>query len=138
MNEPDSAPPGRPIQLAAHRPLAGSGTTNSHVSSTGNPLKPSQVNFDRLELQALLRVYGFRVTDGDWRDYAIDFKADRAVFSVFRRASEAPLFRIEKDPKLARRQGAYCVRDQTGRVVKRGHELSTVLRVFDRRLKVVG
>ncbi len=119
-----------PISLAMRRPLAGGSIANSHIASTGNPLKPSQVNFDRRELQALLNVYSFRVADGEWRDYAIDFQRDRAVFSVFRKAREAPLFRVEKQPKLAKRQGAWSVIDQSGRVLKRGHELAQVLRVL--------
>lgn len=98
---------------------------------------PAQVTFDRRELDAILRIYGFKVGDGEWRDYAIDFLRDRAVFSVYARASEAPLFRIEKNPKLARRQGAYAVLAQQGQVLKRGHDLTQVLRVFEKRLKLV-
>lgn len=126
-----------PISLAARRPLTSSGISNSFQASTNNPVKPAQVTFDRMELQALLRIYGFRVADGDWRDYAIDFCADKAVFSVYRRASEAPLYRVEKVPKLTRRQGAYAVINQQGTVLKRGHDLTQVLRVFERQLKVV-
>ena len=77
------------------------------------------------------------VAAGHWRDYAIDHLKDRAVFSIFRKASEAPLFTVEKDPKLANRQGAYSVLSQQGTVLKRGHDLAQVLKVFDRRLKVV-
>ena len=85
-----------------------------------------------------MNVYGRKVADGEWRDYAIDTLKEAAVFSVFRRSSEAPLYRIEKRPKLARRQGAYAVIAATGLVVKRGHELAQVLRVFDKRkLKLV-
>lgn len=99
---------------------------------------PPQVSFDRRELNALLNLYGRRVAEGEWRDYAIDFLKDRAVFSVFRRTSEVPLYRIEKNPRLARRQGAYCVVTATGLVLKRGHELSRVLQVLDKPLRVVG
>jgi hypothetical protein len=77
------------------------------------------------------------VAAGEWRDYAIDFLRDRAVFSVFRRASEVPIYRIEKDPRLARRQGAYSVISATGLIVKRGHELENVLRAVDKSLKLV-
>ena len=77
-------------------------------------------------------VYGRMVADGEWRDYAIDFMKDRAVFSVFRRSSEVPIYRIEKNPKLARRQGAYSVISATGLIMRRGHELDRVLRVFDK------
>ena len=73
------------------------------------------------------------VADGEWRDYAIDLMKDRAVFSVFRRSSEMPLYRIEKDPKLARRQGAYSVVATGGMVLKRGHELASVLKVFEKK-----
>lgn len=95
------------------------------------------VTFHRRELDQILRVYGQMVAAGEWRDYAIDHLKDRAVFSVFRRASEVPLFQIVKDPKLARKQGAYSVVAATGLILKRGHELPRVLSVFDRKLKVV-
>ena len=77
------------------------------------------------------------VADGEWRDYAIDFLKDRAVFSIFRRASEMPLYRIEKDPRLARKQGAYSVVSASGHILRRGHELDRVLLVIDRKLSVV-
>ena len=125
------------ISLAARRSLSGPQNPNLIVSSTGNPVKPSQISFDRQELSAILRIYGFKVADGEWRDYAIDHLKDRAVFSVYRRANEAPLFRIEKNPKLSRKQGAYCVVGTNGAVLKRGHDISTVLRIFERQLKLV-
>jgi hypothetical protein len=96
-----------------------------------------QVSFDRRELGAILNVYGRMVAAGEWRDYAIDALKDRAVFSVFRRSSEMPLYRIEKTPRLSRRQGAYSVVSATGLILKRGHDLARVLRVLDRRLRLV-
>ncbi|WP_163265173.1 DUF2794 domain-containing protein [Chelativorans alearense] len=95
------------------------------------------VTFERRELDQILRLYGQMVATGEWRDYAIDHLRDRAVFSVFRRTSEVPLFQIVKTPKLARKQGAYSVIATTGAILKRGHELSRVLTVFDRKLKLV-
>ena len=99
--------------------------------------RPRQVSFDRAELREILDLYGRKVADGEWRDYAIDFTRDKAVFSIFRRTSEMPLYRIEKDPRLARRQGAYSVVTALGLVLKRGHELSRVLKVLDKPLKIV-
>jgi len=100
--------------------------------------RASRVFFDRGELNRLLNLYGRMVAAGEWRDYGIDGLADCAVFSVFKRASEAPLYRIEKRPALARRQGAWAVIGQGGLILRRGHELEQVLRIFDRgRFKVV-
>jgi hypothetical protein len=99
---------------------------------------PSQVTFNRRELNRILDLYGRKVAAGEWRDYAIDFLKDRAVFSVFRRTSEVPLYRIEKDPKLAQRQGAYSVITASGHILRRGHELDRVLRVIDKSLSLVG
>src|SRR4051794_24615033 len=96
---------------AVARTTAASPSTSS--SNTSNPL-PSRVTFNRLELNRILNLYGRMVADGEWRDYAIDFLKDRAVFSVFRRASEVPIYRIEKDPRLARKQGMYSVISATG------------------------
>ncbi|MGH6926141.1 MAG: DUF2794 domain-containing protein [Propylenella sp.] len=91
-----------------------------------------QVSFDRRELSAIFRVYGRKVADGEWRDYAIDHLEDRAVFSIFRRASETPMFRVEKIPGQARKQGVYRIVAATGLIMRRGHELAGVLRILDR------
>ena len=101
--------------------------------------RPEQASiaFDRRELQQILDLYGRKVAAGEWRDYAIDHLREKAVFSIFRRTSEMPLYRIEKDPKLARRQGLYSVIAATGLILKRGHDLAHVLRVLDRRLRPV-
>lgn len=99
--------------------------------------KPDAVAFTRDELSRILGLYGQFVAAGEWRDYAIDHLKDAAVFSVFRRASETPLYRIEKRPALAARQGAFAVVSMTGVILKRGTDLAQVLRLFDRqRLKL--
>jgi hypothetical protein len=95
------------------------------------------VTFDRRELDRILGLYGRMVAAGEWRDYAIDFLRDRAVFSVFRHAAEVPIYRIEKNPKLARRQGAYSVITATGLIMRRGPELDRVLRVLDKPEKAI-
>jgi hypothetical protein len=112
------------------RPVAKPGATA--------PAAPAVVSFDRTELREILDLYGRKVAAGEWRDYAIDCLKDKAVFSVFRRTSEVPLYRIEKDPKLARRQGAYSVVTASGLILKRGHELARVIAVLERALRVVG
>lgn len=95
------------------------------------------VRFERRELDQILRLYGRMVAANEWRDYAIDSLPERAVFSVYRRASETPLFQIVKDPKLASKQGAFSVVAASGLILKRGHELARVLGVFDKTLKLV-
>jgi hypothetical protein len=112
------------------------GGNPAHPGSAPAPL-PAQVTFTRRELNRILDLYGRKVAAGEWRDYAIDFLKDRAVFSVFRRASESPLYRIEKNPKLARKQGAFSVISATGLIVRRGPELDRVLRAIDVSLSVV-
>jgi hypothetical protein len=104
--------------------------------SEGGPRRGS-IAFDRRELTQILDVYGRKVASGEWRDYAIDTLKEKAVFSVFRRSSEVPLYRIEKDPKLARRQGAYSVIAATGLILKRGPDLARVLRALDRGLRLI-
>jgi len=108
----------------------GSGSP-ARSAATAPPSPVSQVTFSRRELKRILDLYGRKVAAGEWRDYAIDFMKDRAVFSVFRRSSEVPLYRIEKNPKLGRRQGAYSVISATGLIVRRGHELDRVLRAVE-------
>ena len=101
------------------------------------PSPPLVVSFDRAELREILNLYGRKVAEGEWRDYAMDFTPNRAVFSIFRRASEFPLSRIEKDPTLARKQGAYSVVAATGLILRRGPELARVIAVLDRKVKLV-
>ena len=95
---------------------------------------PDQVSFHRTELGPILSLYGRMVAAGEWRDYGISALKDVAVFSVFRRTAEHPLYRIEKRPKLRGRQGMYAVVTGEGQVLKRGHDLKTVLRVLERKL----
>ena len=90
--------------------------------------------FDRSELNRILNLYGRMVVAGEWRDYALDFQDDAAVFCVFRRSSEMPLYRIEKRPRLKDRQGEFAVIAASGLVLKRGHDLRSVLRVLERKL----
>ncbi|MFO1032659.1 MAG: DUF2794 domain-containing protein [Hyphomicrobiales bacterium] len=94
------------------------------------------VTFDRHELMAILNLYGRHVAEGEWRDYAMEFGRDSACFAIFRRAAEQPLYRIIKTPASARKQGAWSVVAMGGQILKRGHELAQVLRVFDKRPKL--
>jgi hypothetical protein len=105
---------------------------DTHGSEHGRP-----TSFDRHELAAILDLYGRKVASGAWRDYAIDLLRDKAVFSVYRRASEYALYRIEKDLRLARKQGAYSVIAAGGLIMKRGHDLKRVLSVLEDRLDLV-
>jgi hypothetical protein len=93
--------------------------------------RSEQVMFDRKELNTILTVYGRKVAEGEWRDYAIGCERDSATFSVFRRTAEVALYRIEKRPKLRHRQGLYSVIAATGLILKRGHDLAQVLRVLE-------
>jgi hypothetical protein len=106
--------------------------TSSNASQSRRP-----VCFDRREFNTILNVYGRKVAAGEWRDYALDMDKDRAVFSIFRRTSEMPIYRIEKNPKLARKQGAYRVIAAGGHILKRGTDLKRVLGVFEKRLTLV-
>jgi len=98
------------------------------------PAQPLQIMFHRTELSVILSLYGRMVAAGEWRDYGISTLRDAAVFSVFRRTAENPLYRIEKRPRLRMKQGQYCVIGPEGQVLKRGNDLKTVLRVLERKL----
>lgn len=89
---------------------------------TGRARVQADVSFDHRELREIMNVYGRGVADGSWKDYALDFTPDKAVLSIYRRASEVPLYRVEKDPELARKQGAYAVVNAAGFVLRRGHD----------------
>lgn len=95
---------------------------------------PEQTAFDRQELNVILGLYGRMVAAGEWRDYGLSHLRDVAVFSVFRRTAENPLYRIEKRPKLRMRQGQYAVIGMDGQILKRGNDLRQVLRLLERKL----
>lgn len=124
MSERTSAEPRTPEQTSRVLPFPSA------------PVTP-QITFDRNELRTIFNLYGRMVSQGEWRDYALDFRRDKAVFSIYRRSSEMPLYRVEKDPKLARRQGAYSVVASTGLVMKRGTDLARVLAVLEPPLRAV-
>ena len=115
-------------------PIALHRAVKAETARDMSPALVPQVTFDRLELNRILTVYGRMVAAGEWRDYALDFLDDMAVFSIFRRSAEMPLFRIEKRPKLRARQGQYSVVAAGGVILKRGHELAQVLKIFDKKL----
>jgi hypothetical protein len=115
-------------------PIALHRAVKAETARDMSPALMPQITFDRPELNRILTVYGRMVSCGEWRDYALDFLDDMAVFSIFRNSSEMPLFRIEKRPKLRARQGQYSVVAAGGVILKRGHELAQVLRIFDKKL----
>ena len=123
-----------PITISRSGRFARPGPANQPTKSI---TAPAQIVFNRRELEQILSMYGRRVAAGEWRDYAIDMLRDKAVFSIFRRSTETPLYRIEKNPKTARKQGPYSVIAATGLIVRRGHDLNKVLRVLDHKLKLV-
>jgi hypothetical protein len=125
------------IEAEDKEPSGGRATLVALAAKREPQISAAPISFDRYELNKILEVYGRRVADGEWRDYAIDHLGERAVFSIFRRASEIPLYRIVKQPKLARRQGAYALVAATGAILKRGHDLQYVLRAIDRPIRLV-
>ncbi len=127
----------QPSESAAGATVTPLHPASSPKPSSGSRPVPAIVSFDRRELGVILNIYGRQVAAGEWRDYAIDCLKDRAVFSIFRHASEMPLYRVEKTPKLARKQGAYSVLAPGGRIVKRGHELAQVLKVLEKGPRLV-
>jgi hypothetical protein len=125
------------VSDAEDKAMAGGGATLLSLTPPETAKTVPLISFNRLELNEILRVYGRMVAAGEWRDYAIDHLRDKAVFSIFRRSSEMPLYRVVKDPELRNRQGAYSVVAAGGYVMKRGHDLRQVLAVLDGKLKLV-
>ena len=99
-----------------------------------SPFPSAQVAFQRAELSVIMSLYGRMVAAGEWRDYGISCLKEVAVFSVFRRTAEIPLYRIEKRPKLRNKQGMYAIVGTGGQIMRRGHDLKSVLRVLERKL----
>jgi len=130
--QPSHAPKLQLVSCGAERPFE-SAFGASHYKHT-----VTQVTFERAELNLLLNLYGKKVAAGEWRDYALDFLPRKAIFSVFRRASEIPIYRVEKIPELVRRQGLYVVLNAGGQILRRGHQLDRVLRVLETKFKVIG
>lgn len=126
-----------PARLAESKARPGNRQAKTAAVPAQQRPAPQVVSFDRHELSTILNVYGRKVAEGEWRDYALDFTPNKAVFSIFRRTSEVPLYKVEKDPKLARKQGMYSVISATGLIMRRGTDLARVVSVLDKHLKVV-
>lgn len=109
-------------------------TLHTPPPSNSREMPNQQVAFHRTELAVILSLYGRMVAAGEWRDYGISCLREVAVFSVFRRTAENPLYRIEKRPKLRDKQGMYSVIGIDGQILRRGHDLKTVLRLLERKL----
>ena len=107
------------------------------ASAAPQPSMPALVSFNRQELREILGLYGRRVAEGEWRDYAINFTPQKAVFSVFRRSSEMPLYRIEKDPALGAKQGTFAAIVATGLILRRGNDLNRVLAALEKKPRLV-
>ena len=120
--------------IAFHPRGAGRSPTVNHGTKSA---PPARTTFNRTELTLILAVYGRRVAAGEWRDYAIDMLPETATFSMFRRSSECPIYRVEKTPRLARKQGAYSVITATGLILKRGNDLKRVLAVLEKPVRLV-
>ncbi len=120
------------------RPRGAGGRTGSYSGSGNSDGHAAPVTaFNRQELTAILALYGRKVAEGEWRDYALDHTRDKAVFSVFRRSCEFPIYRIEKAPRLAKKQGAFSIVTATGLILKRGSELARVLAALDSNVRLV-
>lgn len=113
------------------------GKSDQTAWSNSSPASQGQVAFDRSELRQILDLYVRKVANGEWRDYAIEFTSQKAVFSIYRRATEFPLYRIEKAPRLARKQGAYSVLAATGEVLRRSHDLAPLITALANKLTLV-
>ena len=114
-------------------------TVHSNVISLSNekPAPPiEQVSFNRRDIDILMQFYSARVGTGEWRDYAMDMLKDRAIFSIFKRASEVPIYTVHKTPKLAKRQGEWSLLNANGLILKRGKDLRQVLKVLDKKPKL--
>jgi len=95
---------------------------------------PEKTAFDRAELAVIMGLYGHMVAAGEWRDYGMSFLKDVAIFAIFRRTAEHPLYRIEKRPSLRHKQGQYSVIGADGQILRRGQDLKKVLRTLERKL----
>ena len=104
--------------------------SNTNFSSNSN----YSIAFNRRELNLILRVYGRMVALGEWRDYGISMLKDVSIFSIYRHSSECPFILIEKNPKLAKKQGIYSIIAMDGRILKRGNDLDLVLKLFGPKL----
>jgi hypothetical protein len=127
--EAPGAHPARSRKVAVAQPVSKTGSAPGDAADV--------ISFNRDELRKIFNLYGRKVGDGEWRDYAIDFTPQKAVFSIYRRACEYALYRIEKYPRLARKQGAYAVITATGLILKHGHDLSHVIASLDSGLRLV-
>ena len=94
------------------------------------------VYFSRGELQALLRLFSRQVAAKEWLDYSIDSGDKRAVFCVYRRAHDFPLYEIHKLASGTGKAGDFLI-VKKGSVGKVSRTLSSALHIFEPPLRAV-
>ena len=93
-----------------------------------------KVAFDKKELGQILRIYGRMVALGEWRDYGIAMLRDFSVFSIYRHASEYPIYRVKKTVRNANKPEIFSVITMDGIILKQGPDLQSVLRSLEVKL----
>ena len=108
---------------------------------TGNAYLTDQKKqnfFSKEELNLILSLYGKGVSSGQWKDYAIDSSRDETIFSIYRHASEMPIFKITKNHMCKRVDERWTVKSTSGEILKRNKNLNHLLRYFkQKKLKLV-
>jgi len=92
--------------------------------------------FTRSEMNQLLGLYSRHVSRGIWRDYAIDHRDGRALFSVFRHTHESALYTIVKSKTSPAAPAEFMVLSGRQRV-SAAPTLAEALEIFRTRLSVV-
>lgn len=121
----------RPTARETFPRAAGADKVNPDKAAASTKPIEASVFFDRREFNLILNLYARMVGQGEWRDYAIGHDRDSCSFAVFKRSADGALFRIVKTPKLARKQGAFAIIGQGGRIMRRGRDLAVMLRFFE-------
>ena len=96
-----------------------------------------RVFFNRDELNLLLGVYSRKVAVGAWRDYAIDHRSHMAVFSIYRRSQERPVFAVTKVMLRGEKAASYVLQADS-RQIRSTRSLMDIVRLLERRPALVG
>ena len=76
------------------------------ITSRSN-LNNSKLYFSKSELTKILKCYSVGVSKGNWKDYAIDFNKNEAIFLIYKHSLASPDCILSKLKERRRRKITY-------------------------------
>ena len=90
-------------------------------------INKNYIFFSKYELTSILNLYSKQVSKGFWKDYALDSKANTAIFSIYKHSHDRPIYQIiKKSLKGFRNVPDFFITKDT-EIINKSSEISIIL-----------